>query len=78
MSAWHCSTDGTYFSIANACSHVGGSLGEGALLGKEVTCPLHGAQSDVSSGKVLGPPARSDVKSFVVTVEGSNILVELA
>ena len=35
--------DGTYFAIANACTHVGGPLGEGALIGKEVTCPLHGA-----------------------------------
>ena len=70
--------DGTYFAIASACTHVGGPLGEGALLGKEVTCPLHGAQFDVASGKVLGPPARSDVKSFVVTVEGSDVLIELA
>jgi 3-phenylpropionate/trans-cinnamate dioxygenase ferredoxin subunit len=70
--------DGQYFAIANACTHVGGSLGEGALIGKEVTCPLHGAQFNVASGKVLGPPAGSDVKSFVVTVEGSDVLIELA
>jgi len=70
--------DGTYFAIANTCTHVGGSLGEGALIGKEVTCPLHGAQFDATSGKVLGPPAGSDVKSFVVTIEGSDVLIELA
>lgn len=69
--------DGTYFTIANACTHVGGPLGEGVLLGKEVTCPLHGAQFDVASGKVPNPPARSDVKSFVLTVEGSNVLIEI-
>jgi nitrite reductase/ring-hydroxylating ferredoxin subunit len=69
--------DGTYFAIANACTHVGGSLGEGALMGKEVTCPLHGAQFDVASGKVLGGPARSDVKSFSVSVEGDDVMVEV-
>ena len=69
--------DGTYFAIANACTHVGGSLGEGALIGKEVTCPLHGAQFDVTSGKVLGGPARSDVRSFSVSLEGDDVMVEV-
>jgi len=32
----------------------------------------------VDRGEVLGPPAGSDVKSFVVTVEGSDVLIELA
>ncbi len=70
--------DGTFYAIENTCTHVGGPLGEGALVGDQVTCPLHGAQFNVASGKVLGPPAGSDVKSFVVTVEGSDVLIELA
>ena len=69
--------DGTYFAIANTCTHVGGPLGEGALIGKEVTCPLHGAQFDVTCGKVLGGPARSDAKSFPVSLEGDDVFVEL-
>jgi nitrite reductase/ring-hydroxylating ferredoxin subunit len=69
--------DGTYFAIANTCTHVGGSLGEGALIGKEVTCPLHGAQFDATSGKVLGGPARSDVKSFPVSLKGDDVMVEV-
>ncbi|MDA1016714.1 MAG: non-heme iron oxygenase ferredoxin subunit [Planctomycetota bacterium] len=69
--------DGTYFAIANTCTHVGGSLGEGALIGKEVTCPLHGAQFDATSGKVLGGPARNDVKSFPVSLEGDDVFIEL-
>ena len=69
--------DGTYFAIANACTHVGGPLGEGALIGKEVTCPWHGAQFDVTCGKVLGGPARSDVKSFPVSLEGDDVMVEV-
>jgi len=70
--------DGTFYAIENTCTHVGGPLSEGALVGSEVTCPWHGAQFNVASGKVLGPPARRDVKSFVVTVEGSDVLIELA
>ena len=70
--------DGTFYAIENTCTHVGGPLGEGALVGSEITCPWHGAQFNVASGKVLGPPARNDVNSFVVRVEGSGVLIELA
>jgi 3-phenylpropionate/trans-cinnamate dioxygenase ferredoxin subunit len=69
--------DGQYFAIANACTHVGGSLGEGTLVGKEVTCPLHGARFDVTCGKVLGGPARSDLKSFPTSLEGDAVMVEV-
>ena len=69
--------DGTYFAIANACTHVGGPLGEGALIGKEVTCPLHGAQFDVTCGKALSAPARGDVKSFPVSLVGNDVFVEI-
>ena len=69
--------DGTYFAIANACTHVGGPLGEGALIGKEVTCPLHGAQFDVTCGKALSGPARGDAKSFPVSLVGDDVCVEL-
>ena len=69
--------DGTYFAIANACAHVGGPLGEGSLIGKEVTCPWHGAQFDVTCGKVLRGPARGDAKSFPVSLVGKDVLVEV-
>ena len=69
--------DGTYFAIANACTHVGGPLGEGALIGKEVTCPLHGAQFDVTCGKALSGPASCDAKSFPVSLVGNDVFVEL-
>jgi len=69
--------DGTYFAIADACTHVGGPLGDGALIGKEVTCPLHGAQFDVTSGQALSGPASGDAKSFPVSLVGNDVFVEL-
>ena len=69
--------DGTYFAIANTCTHVGGPLGEGTLIGKEVTCPWHGAQFDVTCGKAISGPASADAKSFPVSVEGNDLFVEM-
>ena len=49
--------DGTFHAIDNVCLHHGGPLGQGALAGKVVTCPWHGWQYDVTSGKVAQNPA---------------------
>ena len=68
--------DNQYYAIDDACTHVGGSLAEGSVDGNEVTCPLHGATFDITSGKVTGEPAEDDVKGYRVTVEGEDIKIE--
>ena len=71
-----CNVDGKYYAIGNGCTHVGGSLSQGALNGTVVTCPLHGATFDVTTGNVLSPPARGNVTSYNVQVEGTEISIE--
>jgi nitrite reductase/ring-hydroxylating ferredoxin subunit len=68
---------GVFYAIDNTCTHVGGPLCEGEIVGNEVTCPWHRAVFDVTSGQVLGPPAASNVNSYNVRVEGSDIEVEV-
>src|ERR1051325_1182621 len=69
--------DGTFYAIDDECTHRGGPLSEGMLMGEEVTCPWHGAVYDVKSGTVLGSPAPRDVARYNVRVEGEDIEVEL-
>ena len=69
--------DGQYFTIDDACTHVGGPLSDGAVTGKEVTCPLHGARFDVTTGAVLGPPAPAGVSCYTVRVTDEDIEVEI-
>ena len=69
--------DGTFSAIDNTCTHVGGPLGEGALVDDTVSCPWHGAGFNVQTGACTGGPAASDVKSFPVKIEGDDVLVEL-
>ena len=69
--------DGTFTAIDNTCTHVGGPLGEGALVGDIVNCPWHDAEFNVKTGACTGGPAKSDVKSFPVKVDGDDVLVEL-
>lgn len=67
---------GTFHAIDNTCAHRGGPLGEGGLDGKEVTCPWHGWQYDVTTGQCTTDPSVCQ-KTFPVKVEGDDILVDL-
>jgi 3-phenylpropionate/trans-cinnamate dioxygenase ferredoxin component len=77
------SVEGKYYAIGGKCTHAGGDLEKGKLEGKIVTCPRHGSQFDVTTGKcVLGPKivfrlSTKDEPAFNVKVEGNSIKVEM-
>jgi nitrite reductase/ring-hydroxylating ferredoxin subunit len=68
---------GSYYAIDDVCTHRGGALSEGEVDGTVVTCPLHGATFDITTGSVLGRPASEGVVSYRVQVDGNDIKVEL-
>jgi 3-phenylpropionate/trans-cinnamate dioxygenase ferredoxin component len=68
---------GEIFALSDTCTHRGGPLSEGELEATTVTCPWHGAQFDVRTGGILGPPATTDVKSYPVRVRGKDIVIEI-
>jgi len=59
---------GQFFSIADVCSHDDGPVGEGLLEGYNITCPRHGAQFDIRTGKVVQMPAVVDIPAYPVRV----------
>ena len=67
---------GRIYAIADTCTHRGCSLSEGTIEGTEVICPCHSAHFDLTTGKVTAPPAKKDVSSFVVQLQGSDVLVK--
>lgn len=69
--------DGSFYALSNSCSHSTGPLAEGRLYGQIVTCPWHGAQFDVKTGKPCSGPATTPVAIYAVRIEGSSILIEV-
>jgi nitrite reductase/ring-hydroxylating ferredoxin subunit len=67
---------GTFHAIDNTCLHRGGPLGDGPLEGKVVTCPWHGWQYDVTTGKVTQNPSVG-VACYPVELRGSDVYVDL-
>ena len=68
---------GEICAFTDNCTHISGSLSEGDLEGEVVTCPWHGAQFNVRTGKVMRGPARQDILTYPVRVEGQSILIRL-
>ena len=69
--------DGTFHALDNRCTHVGGPLGEGHVQENVVTCPWHGSRFDITSGQVVGPPARRPVAAYLVQVRDGEVFVEV-
>ncbi len=67
--------EGTVYAISDECTHVGGPLSQGTVDGTTVTCPLHGATFDLTTGNVTGPPAASSVTRYEVRMEGGEIQI---
>ncbi len=59
--------EGSIYAFTDNCTHISGPLNE----------PWHGAQFNVCTGKVLRGPARQDIQTYAVRVEGNSILVSL-
>ncbi|HTY46960.1 MAG TPA: Rieske 2Fe-2S domain-containing protein [Methanomassiliicoccales archaeon] len=75
--------DGKIYSVQGFCTHMGGHLYEGKLIGNVVKCPRHGSEFDLTTGKNLKGPwiplqkKPADLKTYVVIVEGDDVYVEV-
>lgn len=68
--------DGEFHALDGVCPHAGGPLGKGIVTGCMVTCPWHGWQFDVKTGKHgLNPHLTHE--GLKTVVKGEDILVEI-
>ncbi len=68
---------GAFSAISNACAHQNGPLGEGRIVWGCVTCPWHGFQYDVRTGR-SPEPFTEKVPTYNLRLEGTEIWVEAA
>jgi len=64
---------GVFYVLRDACGHRQAPLSKGTLDGHVIECPLHFAQFDVRTGKLLSGPAAADVPTYEVQVDGDTV-----
>jgi uncharacterized membrane protein/nitrite reductase/ring-hydroxylating ferredoxin subunit len=62
-------------AFSDHCTHKGGPLSDGALVGCTVQCPWHGSQFDVHSGRVVNGPADERILTYDVVTRGDDVFV---
>jgi 3-phenylpropionate/trans-cinnamate dioxygenase ferredoxin subunit len=69
---------GRVYAIRDECSHAAVPLSEGDVSGGEIECWLHGSRFDLATGEPTGLPAYEPVAVYPVTVDGDDVLVDVA
>jgi len=67
-----CHVESGCYAIDDICTHDGGPLGEGELVGNEIECPRHGARFDVKTGKAMCLPAVLPVRDYKVEIRNGD------
>ncbi len=64
-------------ALHDQCSHEEFPLSDGEIVGKQVTCLLHGARFDLQTGAPKALPAVRPVRVYECRVAGDEIQVKL-
>lgn len=56
-----CNYNGVFYALDRRCGHMNAPLDMGTLEGYILTCPMHDAQFDITTGKALSGPVPEDL-----------------
>ena len=67
---------GAWYAVRNSCIHQGGPVATGTLESDVLTCPWHGYQYELRSGRCLTDPD-AELDRYGVTVTGELVYVDV-
>jgi 3-phenylpropionate/trans-cinnamate dioxygenase ferredoxin subunit len=68
---------GSFYAVAERCTHAAWSLANSELRGCEIVCALHGARFDLRTGAPTAAPASKPLQVFPLRVRGDRLEVQV-
>jgi apoptosis-inducing factor 3 len=62
-------------ALGASCTHYGGPLAEGLVVGDTLHCPWHHARFDLRTGAAVGAPALNPVPCYAVDLQGGKVCI---
>ncbi len=70
--------EGGFFATDGLCTHEQANLADGLISGDTVECPKHLSRFHIPTGKAMRIPARKDLATHPVKIEGGTVHIGLA
>jgi uncharacterized membrane protein/nitrite reductase/ring-hydroxylating ferredoxin subunit len=70
-------TEEGYVAFDDRCTHRGGSLAGGVMIGGVVQCPWHGSQFDCRRGVVKAGPAEEPIATYRISEREGRVMLAL-
>ena len=67
--------EGAYRAVDRICPHEDGDLADGAMIGKNIKCPVHGYIYDLGNGKCINRTSASGAQVYEVIVNNDSLLL---
>jgi 3-phenylpropionate/trans-cinnamate dioxygenase ferredoxin component len=71
------SPDDRYYATDGHCTHERTLLCDGLVEGASIECPMHNGRFDYTSGRALGAPVLTDLRTYPVKVADGTVYVEV-
>ena len=71
------SPESRFYATDGNCTHERTCLADGLVMGDVIECPKHNGRFNYKSGKGLGAPITTDLRTYRVKVEGDRVLLEI-
>jgi nitrite reductase/ring-hydroxylating ferredoxin subunit len=68
---------GDIYALDDDCTHEGGPMSEGQVVGEEIECPWHSSHFNIKTGRVSMDPATKDLATYRVRLVGDSVEVEI-